>query len=472
MIDQLNAVAKSSQKTFSPDNQQEFGFINRNFRVNALAVPVKSQRTRNISPDGLSTSHAKELINTICEYVNISPNLDYDNQANYLNETADYIKKIFKAQKDENNYNYYDSSTYITPNLEPAFLKNKEMTYNCNKIFEKSRVIHRQIISVEKSGLKRFLANIQLCDVTDFTPPEFNMLCHMNLPKDLKEKLEMTGGHPFKLTTSEYLDRLNRTLNGNICSAYDFDIKFASFTPKQKNIMGIFQEYKIFCENVPDVIIGEEEKNRKIIINMIKLIPYSLHPFLNTIQNCQKGNITLTAFENFLIMHEEYIDRFLRERNQRSTYKKQYVEKVTTDKGFSYLKDPFLQLDINGIQNDYCDNTETEKIERFEGVLKVKRGFKLPRCSICLCYGHVNKECIFVRKDEKRLQNQDKKNIKICLLCRSKGHRDNNCNIFIGLKPIPFPCKTCQKTNFFQFYHSSADCKRFNFLEKRKKESD
>ncbi len=70
------------------------------------------------------------------------------------------------------------------------------------------------------------------------------------------------GGHPLNLTACDYLERLNKLLNGNISSAYDFDVKFASFIPQQKNIMGIYQEYRKFMENIPNQIVGDDEKNR------------------------------------------------------------------------------------------------------------------------------------------------------------------------------------------------------------------
>ena len=105
---------------------------------------------------------------------------------------------------------------------------------------------------------------------------------------------------PLTLPTSEYLDRLNRVLNGNITSAFDFDVKFAAFNPQQKNIMGIYVEYRRFLENVPENIITEGEKNRKIVGVLMRFIPYSLHPFLNAIQNAQGGILTKTSFENFI----------------------------------------------------------------------------------------------------------------------------------------------------------------------------
>ncbi len=318
--DQLNTLASSSHN--HQPNHQIFGAINRGFKVNSQDVPVKTHQGRDLSPTGLSTKHAKEFLQTLNEYMTTNPKLDADNQDRYLDQTASYLKTIFKAQHTEDQYNSSHVSSFKTADLEPSFLKYKNNTYNANKIAEKSRVIHRQLVSIENCGLKSFLENIELCDVSDFTPVEYNMLIHMSLTKEIKEKLEIMGGHPLHLTTSEYLDRLNRILNGNINTAYDFDVKFASFVPQQKNIMAIYMEFKKFLENIPDTIISEEEKNRRVISSLMKLIPYSLHPFLNAIQGAQGGRITEKSFVNFLKLHELTIDRFLKDKKQSSNYRK------------------------------------------------------------------------------------------------------------------------------------------------------
>ena len=72
---QATAATPQNSTTHNPHNQQ-FGYINCNFRVNALDVPVKPRSMRDLSPTGLSTNHAKELLNTLGEFVKISPNLD------------------------------------------------------------------------------------------------------------------------------------------------------------------------------------------------------------------------------------------------------------------------------------------------------------------------------------------------------------------------------------------------------------
>ena len=331
-LDRLNAEFSSFQATsaapqtsnthnYHNSNNQQFGAINRNFRVNALDVPVKARNVRDLSPTGLSTNHAKELLNTLNEFVKVSPKLDEGVRERYLDETAAYLKTIFKAQNNEDNFNTPHMRAHNSTSFEPEFLRDKPNTYNSNKVAEKSKIIHRQLVNIEYSGLKSFLANIEICDVSDFTPCEYNMLVHISLSKDIKEKLEKTGGNPLFLTTCNYLERLSKLLNGNISSAYDFDVKFASFTPKQKNIMNIYQEYRKFMENIPSEIIGDDEKNRKIVISMMKSIPYNLHPFLNSIRQNQNGRITITSFENFLKLHEVSIDRFLKDRNSKSMNK-------------------------------------------------------------------------------------------------------------------------------------------------------
>ena len=68
----------------------------------------------------------------------------------------------------------------------------------------------------------------------------------MLLSKDLKEKIEVNGDYPLKLTTADYLDSLNRSLNSNITNAFDFDELFSRFKPAFKNILSILYEYKVF----------------------------------------------------------------------------------------------------------------------------------------------------------------------------------------------------------------------------------
>ena len=476
-LDRLNAEFSSFQATsaapqatnthnYHHSNTQQFGAINRNFRVNALDVPVKSRNVRDLSPTGMSTNHAKELLNTLGEFVKVNQNLDERSSETYLDNTATYLKKIFKAQRDEDSYNAPHMRAHNSTSFEPEFLRTKPNTYNANKVAEKSRIIHRQLVSIETSGLKSFLANIELCDVSDFTPCEYNMLVHMSITKDIKEKLESTGGNPLNMSTSEYLERLNKQLNGNISSAYDFDVKFATFSPQQKSIMGVYQEYRKFMENIPSQIIGDDEKNRKIIISMMKLIPYSLHPFLNSIQQSQNGRMTLTSFENFLKVHEVSIDRFLQERKGRT-----FVKKIHANEDFNTL-DSSSCSDFSDY-NQHNLESETDMIEQFEGVFKIgqtQSNFKFSKCSTCFRYGHKNADCIFAENNEKRLFNQNKMGIKHCLLCRSRSHRDTECTEFEGLKPVPAPCKNCQDAGYYQFHHLTANCVRLHFLEKKKKE--
>ncbi len=242
-LDSLNAQFSSFQATAAtPQNptahNQQFGYINRNFRVNALDVLVKPHSMHDRSPTGLSTNHAKELLNTLGEFVKISPNLDEGVLSKYLDQTASYLRTIFKAQKDKDILNQPHIRAHNSTSFESDFLRIKPNTYNANKEAEKSRIIHRQLVSVEHSGLKSFLANIELCDVSDFTSHEYNMLIHMSLSKAIKERLEMMGGHPLNLSTCDYLERLNKLLNGNISSSYDFDVKISFIYTETKKYNG------------------------------------------------------------------------------------------------------------------------------------------------------------------------------------------------------------------------------------------
>ncbi len=165
-LDSLNAKFSSFQATAAtPQNStthnshnQQFGYINRNFRVNALDIPVKPRSMRDLSPTWLSTNHAKELLNTLGEFVKVSQNLDEGVRDKYLDETPSYLKTIFKAQKDKDSFNQPHMRAHNSTSFEPDFLHTKPNTYNANKVAEKSRIIHRQLVSVEHSGLKSFLA--------------------------------------------------------------------------------------------------------------------------------------------------------------------------------------------------------------------------------------------------------------------------------------------------------------------------
>ena len=65
-------------------------------------------------------------------------------------------------------------------------------------------------MSIETVGLKAFLNQLDSFDLSDFSPCEYNMLIHMSISKEIKEKLEMAGGNPLDLPTSEYLNKVNK----------------------------------------------------------------------------------------------------------------------------------------------------------------------------------------------------------------------------------------------------------------------
>ena len=276
MQNTLHNLSVQGSDTQSPN----FSPGNNNNRFMSTDVQINAKGHRDQSPTGMSRTHAKELLTSLNEYVTSSKELDDKHKEILTDQTSNHIKEIFKAQKREDAFNtpHIRSSTYNC--LTPTFLLNSPSTYNADKVFLKNKVIYRQMISLEHVGLKAFLKQLNSFDLRTFTQCEYNCLIHMMLSRDLKEKIEVSGGSPLELSTSDYLDRINRSLNGNITNALDFDERFSKFKPTSKNILSITHEYKKFLENVSNNIISDVEKQRKIVSAVIKFIPYNIRPLL------------------------------------------------------------------------------------------------------------------------------------------------------------------------------------------------
>ena len=429
-----------------------------NYRYATTDIPVYRSNQRDLSPTGLSTIHARELLSSIEDHINKAKGLDRINKELLLDQTSQQIKQIFKAQNSENTYNAPHLKCNTFNNLEPPFLANRKNTYNADKLFQKQRVIHRQLMSIETVGLKAFLNQLDSFDLSDFSPCEYNMLIHMSISKEIKEKLEMAGGNPLDLPTSEYLNKLNRLLNGSITNMLDIDENFAKFKPSSKSIMSILYEYKRYIENISDAIISEKEKNRRIISAVYKYIPYGLRHFLNSTAAIQNGQITLAAFENFLRTHEASIDSFL---SKESRVHKNVVKRVDVD---------WEQVDIcaedlyDHLSDDECNYGPQNvfKLNSYQNKASLK-------CDICKRIGHKNSQCIFNPNDSLRVANLQNVKIKFCLLCRDKAHTDTKCPNFPNVKPIPIACPNCQDAGFYMYNHPVDACVKNNFLEKLKR---
>ena len=299
-----------------------------NYRYATTDIPVYRSNQRDLSPTGLSTIHARELLSSIEDHINKAKGLDRINKELLLDQTSQQIKQIFKAQNSENTYNAPHLKCNTFNNLEPPFLANRKNTYNADKLFQKQRVIHRQLMSIETVGLKAFLNQLDSFDLSDFSPCEYNMLIHMSISKEIKEKLEMAGGNPLDLPTSEYLNKVNCVLNWSITNMFEVEEKFYKFKPSSKSVMSILWEYKKYLENISDTIISEREKQRKIISAVYKYIPYDLRHLLNSTAAMQNGQLTLFGFENFLRTHEASIDSFI---SKESRIQKNMIKRVDVD---------------------------------------------------------------------------------------------------------------------------------------------
>ncbi len=440
---------------------------NNRFLANDVQVITKGPRDQ--SPTGMSRTHAKELLKSLNDYVNgvNSRELDERNKERLTDQTSNQIKEIFKAQKQEDYYNqpHIKCTTYNC--LTPSFLLDAPQTYNADKVFHKNRIIYRQMLNLESVGLKAFLEQLNSFDLSTFTQYEYNTLIHMMLSRELKEKIEVNGGNPLKLSTSDYLDRLNRSLNGNITSSMDFDERFSKFKPTSKNILSILYEYKKYLENVSNDIISDVEKQRKIISAVIKFIPFNIRPLLDATAALQGGKLTLSAFENFIRTHETSIDRFL---NKNNLAQKGYIKKL--DSNFVeqdvYSENLYDTFDM-GTQDDYDDYNHD--YDHVHGIHKITNSYQSRlslKCDICKRYAHTDKMCIFNEIDSVRLENLKKTRIRHCLLCRSLTHVDTECTFFKGVKPCPNSCKNCQDAGYFQYHHPVEACLKNNFLERIK----
>lgn len=312
------------------DQNMDTGIGNMQYDLRFVSsdVPiVESQQREKLYPSGLSKVRARELLQSIDIYINRTQHLDERSKEFFTEQTSKQIKDIFKAQKIEDIYNLPHLPCSSFNSLKPSFLEGRENTYNCEKVFAKSKIIFRQVMPVENIGLKAFLSQLHSFDLSNFSPSEYNMIVHMSLSKNIRDKVELVGGLPIKMSTGDYLEIVNRAVHGNI-SMLNIDEKFMQFRPKSRDILSIWHEYLKFSENIPDKIITDQEKDRKIIYEVSKFIPYNIRPLLDATAAMQNNTLTLIAFENFITLHQNYINGFL---SKGTGYQTEYITKNDSD---------------------------------------------------------------------------------------------------------------------------------------------
>ena len=147
----------------------------------------------------------------------------------------------------------------------------------------------------------------------------------------------------------------------------------------------------------------------------MKYNSYSICPLLDATAALQGGNLTLSAFENFIRTNETSIDRFLKI----NAVQKGYIKKlmlITTNK-------MLFSEQLYDSYNDY----NHDSMDHAHGVYKINNSYQSRlslKCDICSSYAHTKKLCIFNEADNLRLANMKNNRTRNCLLLRSLSHVD------------------------------------------------
>ena len=169
--------------------------------------------------------------------------------------------------------------------------------------------------------------------------------------------------------------------------------------------------------------ITPEDKNMMLYTKIKEYLPLSLLPdYIRQAKNSIEGRRApdRSSLHRYLRLFEEPINLHLKE--QKIMYRGQIHQTVETD------------------------NTRDEKPQASSK--------KTPKCGVCQRFGHLTEKCFqHPIKGEENL-----KNAKFCLLCRSKKHLSPECHLYPNSIFIVEGCSHC-KNNGYYACHPSDSCK-------------
>ncbi len=428
---------------------------------------------RDISPTGVSITHARNTLDEIVNYINasnINPENVYDQKERIkqMNKAVGNYSLIGKFQFDENQENSRNKRFINSDDFTPIWIDKSIGSYNVDKCSDKIKTCKNQVMSIKNIGFQEFIDQFELCDFTDCSQFEFNQIVHNCLPKDLKDKVELTGIIPAFSKSKDYLNLVRETLNDGPISCYDVDTMLEKFKPtKQNNILEIYQEYKQKINNLPDSIVKKSEKDRRIHGQMIKYLPNTILSILKSDEANYGGPFTPEKLKRFLTMHQQVINWHLQNRRKNQYFKKTRVNKIDIE------SDDENEEEIDQIDNYESDDFDNLSIDDFYGPTRVNKierrknrqmNFNGMKCNNCKRLRHTEERCIFNLDPEVRYRNQKRIELKVCLKCRSSKHLDKDCKIFE--KFTIEQCERCKKNGNYEYHHLVDECIQNNFLEK------
>ena len=290
----------------------------------------------------------------------------------------------------------------------------------------------------------------------------------------MASKMKNSSAQPLEDSTTRYLTEVAR-IHGNNLSMKEIERKLLNFTSTSNNIYDIYNEVVSLQNSLPPEIMPDRQKDRNLRHIFEAHCPESVKTILSeswiTINHNQP---TRELLLNFLTRHSETINNYLKYKRNKGIHQTSTADTSS-----------ITRSDVNTHQeyesafsyHNYSDSEKSDGEEEEQSIHKVNQPKQFSKkaqesltrkCTICKRLGHFDSQC-FRHPDLKvALQNQQRRNISLCMLCSASTHLSPSCPIYPGMVPSYEPCSTCTESGDYERYHPTTKCKQGQLKQKEK----
>ena len=369
------------------------------------SLPYNKDENLKLYEKELSAMEANLIFGDNVTKSQISKYQDLNNRrTNYL------VKKIIADQEENNN-----PSLAIMPKLRTDNNINIDLFQELKDL--------KGITLLPLSNDFSIYSFISQFDGYQLSEPEYNMIVVYYLDNNtrndyLSQYNELPKDTPTKVFLERLIDLKNGSANGNIQN------QIHNFKTNSIDIMSIYTSLLRILNKCHPKEMTSKDQDMALYIKIKDYIPTSLLPdYIRQAKNSFEGRRApdRSALHRYLRLFEEPINMHLEELGGK-------------------------RHRINMVE---VDNSREPQAFNKNSNLK-----KTPKCEICHKFGHNAEKCFqHTIKGEENL-----KNAKFCLLCRSKKHLSPECHLYPNSIFIVEGCTHCKENKYYAC-HPSNNCK-------------